>query len=512
MDLENTFILEEPGRGKKFADPCILVIFGATGDLTHKKLFPALYNLGVEGLLPSNFAIVSFARRDKKKTFHEEIRKCIESHTRLKPFNPLFWDHFRQQIVYHQASLDDDLGYQSLKDLLSELDFTFKTRQNRIFYLATPPKYFPIVIEKLAKNGLIYDSKQESEKWSRVIIEKPFGRDLMSAKKLQKHLSQFLEEDQIYRIDHYLGKETVQNLLVFRFTNPIIESLWNHRHIDHVQITVAEKNGINTRGHFFDEQGIIRDVMQNHLMQLLALIAMEVPHDLSSKAIRKEKVRIMKSICCPRKKLIRDNIVIGQYDEGYIDGHKVPSYREESDIPPYSTTETYCALKLKIPTKRWKNVSFYLRVGKRLPKRTTEIAIVFKKFECTIFDRDTMTSSNVLTLRIQPDEGIALKINAKVPGQNNIIQSVMMDFKYGSYFGHTPPDAYERLLLDCMLGDNSLFIGNEEVMHAWRVFTPILRYLSQNPSKIFPNYHAGCWGPKEADDLIEKDKRKWRMI
>lgn len=502
---------EEYMGGHKFPDPCVLVIFGATGDLTHKKLFPAIYNLGLEGQLPANFAVVSFARKDKKEVFLEEIQRNISKYSRNKPLDNAFWKSFENQLFYHQALLDDDQGYQSLKKILHEIDIKFSTKQNRVFYLATPPKYFPIVIEKLHKNGLIYDS-EDPRKWSRVIIEKPLGKDLNSAQDLHNHISKYLKEDQIYRIDHYLGKETVQNLLVFRLTNPIIETLWNHHHIDHVQITVAEKEGIESRGRFFDEQGIIRDMMQNHLMQLVALIAMEPPKNLLANAIRNEKVKVLESICCLSEREIKENIVIGQYGAGYIDGEPKRSYREETDISSESMTETYAALQITVGTKRWKNVPFYLRVGKRLPKRTTEIAIIFKNPVSTIFDHQNPMQSNLLTIRIQPDEGIALKINSKVPGQSNIIQPVMMDFKYGSYFGSSPPEAYERLLLDCMMGDNTLFIRSDEVLHSWRIFTPILEYLHKHPVSHFPNYSSGTWGPKEADYLLEKQGRKWRMI
>ncbi|HLB59332.1 MAG TPA: glucose-6-phosphate dehydrogenase, partial [Bdellovibrionota bacterium] len=447
--------LEETERGFRMIDPCIVVIFGATGDLTGRRLAPALYNLGREGLLPPNFALVGFARKEKShEQFRNEIKELISAHSRVKPIDETFWQHFQEQIFYHQSEFDDDKGYASLATFLQSLDARFATRGNRLFYLSVQPKYFPLIIEKTHKAGLVYDPHKTTDKWSRVIIEKPFGHDFESAAVLQKDISKYLDETQIYRIDHYLGKETVQNLLVFRFANSIFESLWNYRHIDHVQITVAEDLGIGTRGHFFEEEGILRDVVQNHMMQLLSLVAMEPPVSLNASAIRDEKVKVLQSIRPMTSPDFENSVIRGQYGDGVINGQEVPAYRKEKDVSPNSNVETYVALRFFIDNWRWAGVPFYLRAGKRLPKRVTEIAIIFKDAPGVLFQQNgKRNEQNVLAIRIQPDEGIAMKMNCKVPGPSSPIQPVKMDFRYGSYFGESPPEAYERLIWDCILGD-----------------------------------------------------------
>ncbi len=505
--------LEETGRSSRNIDPCVLVIFGATGDLTGRKLAPALYNLGREGMLPPNFACVGFARREKThQQFRDEIKEDISTYSRTKPIEDRFWDHFQEQFFYHQSDFDQDEGYKTLATLLNQLDAKFATRGNRVFYLSVQPKYFPIVIEKLKQHGLIYDANQESNRWSRVIIEKPFGHDSASAAELQKHISHSLDESQIYRIDHYLGKETVQNLLVFRFANAIFESLWNYRHIDHVQITVAEEIGIGTRGHFFEEEGLLRDIVQNHMMQLLSLVAMEPPVNLSATAIRDEKVKVLQSIRPLTEAEFGISAVRGQYGPGFINGQKVIGYREEQNVNPASSIETYAALKLYIDNWRWAGVPFYLRGGKRLPKRGTEIAIIFKDAPGVLFQqRSKKNEPNVLAMRIQPDEGISMKINCKVPGPSSPIQPVKMDFRYGSYFGQTPPEAYERLIWDCILGDSTLFARSDEVAQSWAILTPILNYWNAQKNAPFPNYAAGSWGPEEAN-LMLGEGRSWRIL
>ncbi|MDP1608046.1 MAG: glucose-6-phosphate dehydrogenase [Chlamydiales bacterium] len=505
--------LEESGRSSRNIDPCILVIFGATGDLTGRKLAPALYNLGKEGMLPPNFACVGFARREKThEQFREELKKDVGTYSRTKPLEESFWNRFQEQFFYHQSDFDQDEGYKRLALFLNQLDAKFATRGNRVFYLSVQPKYFPIIIEKLKQHGLVYDIHQTPERWSRVIIEKPFGHDSRSAAELQKQISQSLDESQIYRIDHYLGKETVQNLLVFRFANAIFESLWNYRHIDHVQITVAEEIGIGTRGHFFEEEGLLRDIVQNHMMQLLSLVAMEPPVNLSATAIRDEKVKVLQSIRPLTERDIPLSAIRGQYGPGFINGQNVIGYRQEQNVHPNSCVETYAALKLYIDNWRWAGVPFYLRGGKRLPKRGTEIAIIFKDAPGVLFQqRGQKYETNVLALRIQPNEGISMKINCKVPGPSGPIQPVKMDFLYGSYFGQTPPEAYERLIWDCILGDSTLFTRSDEVEQSWKILTPVLDAWGAQKDPSFPNYSAGSWGPAEADQMLTEG-RSWRIL
>lgn len=505
--------LEEGGRSSRNIDPCVVVIFGATGDLTGRRLAPALYNLGREGLLPPNFAAVGFARREKThQQFRDEIKQEIATHSRVKPIDEGFWQHFQEQVFYHRSEFDDDEGYHALANFLQEIDGRYATRGNRVFYLSVQPKYFPLIIEKLRKHGLVYDSHTTTDRWSRVIIEKPFGHDSASAAQLQLEIAKYIDESQTYRIDHYLGKETVQNILVFRFANSIFEALWNYKHIDHIQITVSEDIGIGTRGHFFEEEGLLRDIVQNHMMQLLSLVAMEPPVSLSAGAIRDEKVKVLQSIRPFNSSDFESSAVQGQYGSGFINGEPVIAYRDEQNVSPNSSIETFVALRLYIDNWRWAGVPFYLRGGKRLPKRVTEIAIAFKDAPGVLFQQGGKKNEpNVLVIRIQPDEGIAMKINCKVPGPSSPIQPVKMDFRYGSYFGQTPPEAYERLIWDCILGDSTLFARADEVSHSWDLFTPLLEYWASHPPKNFPNYASGSWGPKSAEEMIAKDGRSWRM-
>lgn len=506
--------LEEPGISSRFVNPCILVIFGATGDLTARKLFPAIYNLTREGQLPSQFACVAFARRDKtNEQFRKEMHDAINQFSRVKPVDESIWKAFQEVVFYHRSEFHEDEGYERLAKLLNELDVKLGTKGNRAFYLSTQPKYFTLICEKLHQHGLIYDKNKVADKWSRVIIEKPFGHDLDSALALQKELTQFLHEDQIFRIDHYLGKETVQNLLVFRFDNSLFEPLWNNKYIDHVQITVAEDIGIGTRGAFFEEAGLLRDVLQNHMMQLVSLVAMEPPSSLGANTIRDEKVKVLRAIRHFSPKELESEVVRGQYGKGLISGEEVKGYREEQNVDKNSSIETYVAMRLFIDNWRWQGVPFYLRCGKRLPKKATEIAITFKHPPEVLFQSpENISDPNVLAIRIQPDEGISLKINCKVPGQGISIQPVKMDFRYGSYFGIAPPEAYERLILDFIIGDSTLFAREDEVEHSWRLLTPVLDYWQKNKPTDFPNYPAGTWGPKAADALMEKDQRKWRLL
>ncbi len=506
--------LEEPGVSSRFIEPCILVIFGATGDLTARKLFPAIYNLVREGQLPSQFACVGFARRDKThEQFREEMREAINMHSRVKPIDEALWKNFKEQIFYHRSEFHENEGYARLQTFLNELDGKLGTKGNRVFYLSTQPSFFPVICENLEKSGLIYDLDKTKDKWSRIIIEKPFGHDLDSAKALQKELLRFLDESQIYRIDHYLGKETVQNILVFRFANSLFESVWNNRHVDHVQITVSEDIGIGTRGAFWEEAGLLRDIVQNHMMQLLSLVAMEPPVNLSASAIHDEKVKVLEAIRPLKQEDFEKCVVRGQYGPGYINGQPVAGYRQEKNVSPTSNMETYAALRLSIDNWRWSDVPFYLRGGKRLPKRATEIAIVFKDPPGVLFQQPHKRNEpNVLSLRIQPDEGTGLKINCKVPGPSSPVQPVKMDFRYGSYFGTSPPEAYERLIQDCILGDITLFAREDEVFNSWRLLTPILNDWASKKAGDFPNYQSGTWGPKAAEEMIARDNRKWRLI
>lgn len=501
-------------RSVKVPEPCVLVIFGATGDLTSRKLIPALYNLAREGLLPKSFACVGFARRDKSNdVFREEMKQAINEFSRVKPVDENLWQDFKKQLFYHRSEFDNDEGYEELKKLLATLDKDLGTKGNRVFYLSTPPSYFPDIVKRLYQHNLIYNVSEVQDKWSRIIIEKPFGHDLKSAIQLQKELTTYLDESQIYRIDHYLGKETVQNLLVFRFGNPIFEFQWNNHHIDNVQMTVAEEIGIGTRGRFFEEAGMLRDIVQNHMMQLLSIIAMEPPTNLSACSIHDEKVKVLESIRPIPTESIEKFAVRGQYGQGIIDGQEVKGYRQEENVNPQSNVETYVALQFFIDNWRWAQVPFYLRAGKRLPKRVTEIAVTFKRAPGFAFEqKGKRIASNVIVIRIQPDEGISLRINCKVPGQNSPLQPVKMDFRYGSYFGAAPPEAYERLICDCMAGDGTLFARDDEVLASWKILTPILSYWETIKPYDFPNYPSGSWGPIEAERLLLRDGRDWRVL
>lgn len=491
-------------NARRMTEPCVVVFFGATGDLTSRKLLPALYNLLKEGALPPQFACVGFARRPKTDAqFRTEMREAVSTFSRTKPLDTSIWNHFEEHLYYHQAEFHDDEGYYALKARLQEFDHRLGTKGNRIFYLATPPSYFPLICEKLKKQGLIYPDAQP---WSRVVIEKPFGHDFLSAEKLQTELLECMQESQIYRIDHWLGKETVQNLLVFRFANSIFESLWNNRYIDHVQITVAEDLGIGTRGKLWEETGLVRDIVQNHVMQLVSLVAMEPPVSLDANSIRDEKVKVLQAM----RPLKKEDVVHAQYTAGVIDGKDVVGYLQEKDVAPTSHVETYAALRLHIDNWRWSGTPFYIRAGKRLPKRSTEIAITFKDPPSVLFQNGHQKNdSNTLVMQIQPNEGISLKINCKIPGPANSVQPVKMDFKYGSYFGIAPPEAYERLICDAIVGDSTLFARQDEVLLSWKLLSPIFDWWKQEKPST---YAAGSWGPEEADRLLEADGRAWRLI
>lgn len=512
MSEYSNHVFGESPLDQKTVSPCILVIFGATGDLTARKLIPALYQLCLSGMLPANFVCVGFARRTKTHDmFRSEMKEAITKFARTKPLDENVFNHFASNLYYHQSEFDDHEGYLKLNTFLKELDKKHGTAGNRVFYLSTQSSYFALCVKNLSQSGLL--TKAIDSPFQRVIIEKPFGISYKSSVDLQNELLHYIDESQIYRIDHYLGKETVQNLLVFRFANALFESLWNSRYIDHVEITCAEDLGVGTRGNLWEESGLIRDIMQNHVMQLLSLVCMEPPASLDPDAIRDEKVKVLKAIRPLNSDDIINHCVRGQYKEGYISGEKVNGYRNELNVNPESQVETFAACRLFIDNWRWQGVPFYLRSGKRLTKRTTEIAIVFKEPPHVLFQKmKQKTEANVLVMRIQPDEGIALKINCKVPGPSNPVVPVKMDFKYSSFFGLTPPEAYERLILDAILGDSTLFAREDEVFESWKFFDPILDYWKNHPCKDFPNYEAGSSGPIESQELLKKDGRQWRHL
>ena len=471
---------------------------------------PALYNLACEGLLPPHFACVGFARREKSdEQFREEMFNAVSAHSRTQPVQPEVWREFSERLFYHRSEFDSDEGYAAFAEKLKKLDATLGTKGNRIYYLSTPPSHFPTIVRKLQAHGLIYDPTTQPMKFSRVVIEKPFGHDLPTAITLRDDMSSAFKEDQIYRIDHYLGKETVQNLLVLRFANAIFEPLWNHEYIDHIQITVAEEGGVGTRGRFYEEAGLSRHI-QNHMLQLVSLVAMEPPSSLNGDEVRNEKVKVLSAIRPIKKSDAGRFSVRGQYGPGFINGAPVVGYTSEENVSPSSHVETFAALELFIDNDRWKGVPFFLRAGKRLPKRVTEIAVFFKEAPGKLFSAIS-NEKNILVVRIQPDEGISLKMSSKVPGGSFLIQPVKMDFRYKSYFGTTPPEAYERLLCDCMLGDQTLFARQDEVLASWELLQPILEQWNETPEK-FPNYPSGSWGPVGADRLIQQEGRQWRLI
>jgi glucose-6-phosphate 1-dehydrogenase len=489
--------------------PCTIVIFGATGDLAHRKLAPALYTLRHEGMLPSRFAIVGYARSAfDNAQFANDLKESVRQNARA-PLDDETWNEFARGVSYITGEFGDAAGFARLKDELDRVDKERGTAGNRLFYFATPPSFYPVLFQNLEASGLL---DEPDGRFARVIVEKPFGRDLASAKALNAEALKVADEDQIFRIDHYLGKETVQNILVFRFGNAIFEPLWNHKYVDHVQITVGESIGVEGRGKFYEEAGTLRDIVQNHMMQLLALTAMEPPVSFAADAVRDEKVKVLRSMPVFGPAEVKERVVRGQYGPGSTGGEDVPGYRSEPGVAPDSVTETYVALKFEVDNWRWAGVPFYVRAGKRLPKRVTEIAVQFKTVPHAIFGGPGKGPGdpNVLALRIQPEEGISLKFGAKVPGARLSIEQVKMDFLYGNAFGAEPPEAYERLLLDAMLGDNTLFIRKDEVEAAWGLVTAIHEGWADMPPPAMPNYEAGTWGPEAAAELLRRDGREWR--
>ena len=503
--------LREGIRIKNSPEPCIMIIFGATGNLTHRKLLPALYNLALEHPLPAGFSVVAFARRPySTDEYRQQALESINQYSRQKPVNPQVWENFAAGIHYLQADFNDPKGYEKLNNQLNLLDQERGTGGNRIFYLSTPPSQYPEIIQRLGAAGLNRNRKG----WTRIIIEKPFGHDLPSAIELNRQVGKVFKEEQVYRIDHYLGKETVQNILVFRLANGIFEPVWNRRYVDHVQITVAENIGLEGRSGYYEESGAIRDMVQNHVMQLLSLVAMEPPITFDANSVRDEKVKVLHALQPLVGQDVVTHIIRAQYGPGWLsNGQQVVGYRQEPGVSPRSTTETYLAMKVFIDSWRWAGVPFYLRTGKHLPKRVTEIAIQFKQAPLMLFKRSEaygQVEPNVLTLRIQPDEGISLKFGAKVPGTEMQIRSVNMDFFYGSSGFHEQPEAYERLLLDCMLGDSTLFTRRDEVEAAWTFIQGILDAWKNEPPETIQTYDSGSWGPQAADEFIWRDGRRWR--
>ncbi len=495
-------------RLERTAEPCVVVIFGATGDLTKRKLVPALYSLMQQRLLPAEFAVLGFSRPEMTdEEFRQMMRESYEEHGDSELFDEAVWNSFVSGLFYMSGDFADAEAFAHLRARLEQIDTERGTEGNRLFYLSTAPSFFGLIAEQLGKAGL-----NQGRGWTRLIVEKPFGYDLESARELNKQLASVFNEEQIYRIDHYLGKETVQNLLVFRFANSIFEPLWNRQYIDHVQLTNAEAIGVEGRGAYYEKAGVVRDMIQNHVFQVVSLIAMEPPATLSAESVRDEKIKAMQAVRPILLEQVDDVAVRGQYGPGYVLGERVPGYREEPGVDPQSNTETFAALKLYFDNWRWAGVPFYIRSGKRLPKRVTEIAIQFKEVPHRLFtETDEPLEPNVLVIRIQPNEGITLRFGAKLPGQAMRIRWVNMDFRYGSSFGVHTPEAYERLLLDCILGDSTLFARRDMTERGWEIVTPILEAWKA-PATDFPNYEAGTWGPPAAFELIERDGKRWRRL
>ena len=479
----------------------MLVIFGASGDLTHKKLMPALYSLAYRRLLPSRFAIIGISRTDETDDgFREDMKQAVQRHARDE-FRQDVWDELAESMRYIATDFADDAGESKLEEVITELDGQKQLGGNRVYYLAVPPPAFPTIVDSLGKH------RAERSGWTRLIVEKPFGHDLKSAQELTALLREHFAENEIFRIDHYLGKETVQNMLALRFANGIFEPIWNRQFIDHVQITVAESIGIEGRAGYYEQAGAIRDIFQNHLLQLLALTAMEPPIDFTSESVRNEKVKVLKSLHTPGPK----SVVRGQYGRGFVDGEEVPAYREEEGVASDSMTETFVAAKLYVDNWRWADTPFYVRMGKRLARRETTIAIQFKRAPHPPFEETASEGlrPNVLLVHVQPDEGVSLAIGAKVPGQGMTIQTVHMDFLYGGAFRTGLPEAYERLILDTMLGDATLFTRNDEIDEQWLLVDAIVAQW-QRDRPAFPNYAAGTWGPPSSEELLRRDGRSWR--
>jgi glucose-6-phosphate 1-dehydrogenase len=487
-------------RVRRRPDPCILVIFGASGDLTSKKLMPALYSLAFRKLLPESFGIIGAARSEETDDqFRERMKQAVQDNAR-DPFDNDVWEQLAAGMRYVTLDFADDKGEDELVEALNALDKQRGTHGNRVYYFAVPPSAIGILLQEIA-------ARRSAEGWIRLIIEKPFGHDLASARELNESINEHFSEREVFRIDHYLGKETVQNMLALRFANGIFEPIWNRQFIDHVQITVAESIGIEGRAGYYEQAGAIRDIFQNHLLQLVAITAMEPPIDFTADSVRNEKVKVLKSLHTPGPK----HLVRGQYGPGFVEGEEVRGYREEDGVAPGSETETFVAAKLFVDNWRWADTPFYVRMGKRLARRETTIAIQFKRAPHPPFEDGAAEGlrPNVLLIHVQPNEGVSLAIGAKVPGQGMTIRTVHMDFLYGGAFREGLPDAYERLILDAMLGDATLFTRSDEIIEQWALVDAIGGFW-QRDRPSFPNYAAGTWGPLGSDELLHRDGRSWR--
>jgi glucose-6-phosphate 1-dehydrogenase len=505
-DAENESERIAPGQP---SGPCLMVVFGAGGDLTKRKLFPALYNLAQEHLLPEKFAVLGFSRTPySNEDFRRQMGDALQEFLSER-LDPKTRDWLLSRIYYFGGDFNDAAGFGQFKEQLLKIDQEHGTGGNFLHYLAIAPEFFSVVIAQLSKAGLVDESEG---RWRRVIIEKPFGRDLASAKALNREIQQELREDQIFRIDHYLGKETVQNILALRFANGIFEPTWNRRYIDHVQITVAEQVGVEMRGGYYDEAGALRDMVPNHIFQLISLMAMEPPSSFDANVVRDEQTKVLRAIPPMTEQDVLNRAVRGQYGPGQEDGKRVPGYRSENRVNPHSATETFVAMKLQVENWRWADVPFYIRTGKRLKDRITEVVIQYRRVPFMLFRKTSAEklSPNQLVLHIQPKEGISLQFMAKIPGPIVRLECVNMDFRYEDYFKSEPSTGYERLLYDCMIGDATLFQRADTVEIAWSVVQPVLDVWTALPPRNFPNYAAGSWGPREADELIEHDGRHWR--
>ncbi len=497
--------------GKRDVQPCTIVIFGASGDLTSRKLIPALYHLFKENQLPQPFRIMGFARRDKSdESWRSELLDDLKKYSRTKSVDIEVWSKFSEMIFYHRGDLSDSEAYRSLKGALDQAEDE-RLRKNLLFYLAISPSQFAEAVKNLSESQLL--SKEESDQhWQRIVVEKPFGHDGPSAHELNDSLTHYAHERQIYRIDHYLGKETVQNIMVFRFSNAIFEELWTRQSIDHVQITVSEKLGVGSRGGYYEEAGALRDMVQNHLLQVLSLIAMEPPVSLDDESIRDEKVKLLQSIRPMTEEDVARRVVRGQYFAGMVDGDMRPAYRQEEKVSPTSNVETYAAMKLFVDNWRWSGVPFYLRTGKNLPLSASEVRVQFRPVPNVLFAAQchNKLDSNAITLRLQPNEGISLRFNGKVPGNSSELRPVRMHFSYDTEFGAYTPEAYERLLLEAAAGDATLFIRRDEVEAAWKVVDTIRNAWKDKPLSNREFYSAGTWGPEAADELLGRSGHVWR--
>jgi glucose-6-phosphate 1-dehydrogenase len=491
-------------RLPRVPQPCALVVFGITGDLARKKLLPAVYDLANRGLLPTNFALLGFARRDWGDTeFAELSREAAREHART-PWREEVWEQLAADITFVQGSFDDDNAFDHLAATLGELEGGHGIGGNAAFYLSIPPTMFPTVLKQMQRTGM---AESTPERWRRVVVEKPFGEDLPSSRELNALVDSVFSADDVFRIDHYLGKETVQNLLALRFANTLFEPIWNGNHVDSVQITMAEDVGIGGRASFYEKTGAARDVLQNHLLQLLALTAMEEPVEFSAEEIRTEKLKVLRAVSLPED--LETFAVRGQYEQGWLAGQRADGYRQEDGVDPKSNTETFAAVRFGVETRRWAGVPFYLRTGKRLPRRVTEIALSFKRAPHLPFaETDTEElGNNQLVVRVQPDEGVTLKFGSKVPGSVMEVRDVSMDFLYGEQFTESSPEAYERLLLDVLLGDATLFPRNAEVEASWAVIDPLEEFWAGTTPHP---YRAGEWGPRAADEMLAAEGRRWR--